>query len=82
MAYVTTNPPAAVCQTMTGASLWIYKSADVVGDVDASGYFTNGVALGMKVGDPVLVIDTATPLTTMCWVSAVGTATATVTQHA
>lgn len=82
MAYVTSNPPAVVSQQVGGAgTLWIYKSADVVGDVDASGYFTNGEALGMQVGDPVMVIDTTTPLMTMCWVSAVST-TATVTQHA
>ena len=60
MAYATTNPPSQLIQGPTGgASLWYYTSADVDSDVDASGYFTNGAALGMKVGDFMLVFDTA-----------------------
>jgi len=70
MAYATTNPPAKMSSTMSGPSVWHYSSADVDSDVDAAGYFTNGDALGMKVGDPVWVFDTAGVMTPM-FVSAV-----------
>jgi len=82
MAYATSNPPKLVSQSIGGGpKIWLYQSADVVGDVDAAGYFTNGETLGMEIGDRVIVYDTATPLVTDCWVSAVDT-TATVTQDA
>lgn len=82
MAYSTSNPPVLLVPSMgEGVQLWAYYDGDVVGDVDAAGYFTNGEALGMRVGDVVFVSDTTTPLVTVCWVSAVST-TATVTQHA
>ena len=56
MAYATTNPPACVAVAPGGGpQLWIYNSADVHTDVDAADYFSNGAALGMKVGDMVLV---------------------------
>lgn len=81
--YATTNPPTLVGQAITGQRLWLYVSVDVVGDVDAADYFDNGDALGMKVGDRVTVVDTATPLVTDCWVSAVTAGgAATVTQDA
>lgn len=84
MAYSTSLPPALVTQRVGDSpAYWAYKSADIVGDVDASGYFTNGAALGMKVGDQVWVYDTTTPLCTMCWVSTVvAGGAATVTAHA
>lgn len=56
MAYVATNPPQMIAGRIgAGKALWIYNSADVHTDVDAADYFTNGDALGMKVGDHVLV---------------------------
>lgn len=58
MAYATTNPPQLVAQPIAGGSVWRYSSTDVHTDVDASGYFTNGAALGMKVGDVVFVVET------------------------
>ncbi len=59
MAYVTTNPPALQAKGIgNGPQEWVYKSADVSTDVDASGYFTNGYGLGMKLGDAVTVIET------------------------
>ena len=43
MAYVTTNPPKCVVPGFGGsASIWIYNSADVHTDVDATDYFTDG----------------------------------------
>lgn len=65
MAYVATNPPALIIQSIAGPRVWTYSSADAAGTVDAAGYFANGDALGMKVNDLVIVTDTATPLQTM-----------------
>lgn len=59
MAYAATNPPTLTSQRVGGGgAVWTYLSTDVHTDVDAAGYFTNGDALGMKVGDVVLVIET------------------------
>lgn len=56
MAYVTTNPPVLLAQAGGGGpQLWSYNSTDVHTDVDAADYFSNGHALGMKVGDTVIV---------------------------
>jgi len=56
MPYATTNPPNQVASAVgNGPALWIYNSTDVHTDVDAADYFSNGDALGMKVGDMVLV---------------------------
>jgi len=73
MAYATTNPPVKVASALgSGPSLWIYNSTDVHTDVDATDYFSNGDALGMKVGDMVLVgKTTATIGATVHYVSAV-----------
>lgn len=62
MTYAVTNPPALKSPSpLTGpGQTWVYRSTDVATDVDASGYFTNGYALGMKVGDIVEVFDTDT----------------------
>jgi len=81
MAYATSNPPVKVS---TGAldndapTIWAYKSADAVATVKGSNYFSNGLNLGMTVGDFVLVSDTATPLGTLTVVSAVTSSGATV----
>lgn len=65
MAYATTNPPALLMPAFAGAGgIWRYSSADPTATVDGSGYITNGGNLGMKVGDLVIVNDTATPLIT------------------
>ena len=59
MAYAVTLPPTMVGQRVGGGgALWTYLSADVSTDVDASGYFTDGDARGMKVGDIVFVVET------------------------
>lgn len=56
MAYSATNPPVKVTEAIgNGPALWIYNSTDVHTDVDAADYFSNGDALGMKVGDMMLV---------------------------
>lgn len=67
MPYSTSNPPALKSASpLSGAGqTWVYSSTDVATDVDAVGYFTNGNALGMKVGDIVEVTDTDTGPFTM-----------------
>lgn len=58
MAYSTSNPPALIAQGIGGANkVWAYSSTDAGTAADAAGYFTNGVALGMKTGDGIIVVD-------------------------
>lgn len=75
MAYSTSSPPnKLVAGTMDGTggpSIWSYVSADAIGTVKGASYFSNGDALGMKVGDFVLVYDTATPAFSSAWVKTV-----------
>lgn len=60
MAYATTNPPAVLIPRLGGGvALWHYNSADAATVVRATGYISNGAALGMKVGDIVLHSDLA-----------------------
>lgn len=68
MAYSTSTPPRLVTQGITGGKLWYYESADAIADVNTAGYFSNGAALGMEVGDTVIIRDTATPTTSLCTV--------------
>lgn len=61
------NPPAIVSDMLAGStntgstdlggqSLWIYKSTHVQTDVDNTGFITDAKFLGMKLGDPVMVL--------------------------
>lgn len=79
MTYATTNPPALVSQSIGGAgpNVWTYRSTDDAATVDGANYFTNGGALGLKVGDLMYVTDTdASPvITTLHQVSATGDGT-------
>ena len=70
MAYSDSNPPALASDTIGGAggSIWIYKSADDDGVVTGANYILNAAELGMDVGDLVVVIDTATPKTSLAYV--------------
>ncbi len=74
MAYVTTNPPKLIAQGIGGAGkFWHYESADPIATVNTTAYFTNGYQLGMRVGDTVLIRDTATP--TSSWATVVDVTT-------
>lgn len=62
MAYVVTNPPVRKSQYPltsfgssqgAGGATWKYLSTDAIATVQGAGYFTNGAALGMQVGDIV-----------------------------
>lgn len=57
---VSDHTPALIAQMVgkNGASVWQFDSTDSPSEVSQSGYFANGVALGMKVGDVVTQIDT------------------------
>ncbi len=71
MAYSTSNQPyllsvAPIAAATNRPKIWGYSSTDPAGTVDDAGYFTDGDALGMKVGDVVLVLDNDTS-TTMTW---------------
>lgn len=68
MAYATSNPPRLIVQGIVGGRIWYYESADPIATVNTSGYFTNGAALGMKVGDTVIVRDTNVPTTSLATV--------------
>lgn len=48
-----------------GPRLWLYTSADAHGDVDASDYFDDGADKGLRVNDPMIVIDSSTATITM-----------------
>jgi hypothetical protein len=76
MAYSASNPPVCLSARVgSGPALWIYNSADVHTDVDATDYFSNGKRLGMKVGDHVIVgKTTATIGSTLHQVSAISAA--------
>ncbi len=57
--YSTSNPPALITQRVgaSAGAIWWYTSVDAIAVVRFTGYFTNGDALGMKVGDMVIVVD-------------------------
>lgn len=65
MAYSVDNPPALVSVGPIAGpgKKWSYRSVDAASLVDDAGYFTNGDALGMEVGDIVEVCDTDTSTT-------------------
>lgn len=83
MAYAITNPPRLMVPSMNsnGPNIWTYQSADVDDTVNGASYFSNGVSLGMKVGDMVWVLDQTTPKGSLVYVASV-TATAATTAFA
>ncbi len=79
MAYSTSSPPIRIVGGIDSISLWLYQSADAAATVKAANYITNAKDLGMKVGDPVIILDTNTPLSTLAIVSAVASTGSTLT---
>lgn len=72
MSYATTNPPLCIVPGIgSSPALWTYSSTDAHTAADETDYFTNGKALGMKVGDFVIVSDTDAPSVTLHTVTAV-----------
>lgn len=81
MAYATTNPPIKVAgQGPTAIQVWVYNHAtDNAAAVRAASYFTDALALGMRVGDFVIHHENATPLASISRVTAVATTGSTMT---
>ncbi len=81
MPYATSNPPRLMVPAMNAASpqIWTYTSADDDATTNGAGYYTDGVALGMKAGDFVLVWDTTTPKGSFHYVASINTTTGTAT---
>jgi hypothetical protein len=80
MAYVTTNQPYKIAGGFgAGKTLWVYSSADDDSTVIAATYITDSLALGMKVGDAVLIWDTATPKGSLAFVTVSSAAGSTMT---
>lgn len=82
MVYAQTNPPSLITQRVgDGPALWSYKSADAKATVIGAGYITNagpgtnGPSLGMRIGDFVLISDSATPLGAFASVTAINATT-------
>lgn len=46
-------------------SIWTYTTTDAHTAVDAAGYFSDGVAKGLKANDIVFVVDTDSATTTV-----------------
>ena len=61
MAYSTSTPPALLVPSFGGkASIWTYDSTHIISEVTtAAGFFSNGKALGMRVGDQLFGNSTA-----------------------
>lgn len=52
MAYSASTPPRLVVPGLAGGpAIWTYASTDPSTGVQATGYFSNGAALGIKTGD-------------------------------
>lgn len=79
MAYSTSNPPKCLVPGVGGGpGIWVYTSADTRTTVEGGSYFSNATALGMKVGDVVVVIVTPGYLATTHAVTAISLGAATV----
>ncbi len=79
MAYLVTNPPMVyVAPIGTMPAIWVYKSTDDDATTNGANYYSDGVTLGMKIGDIVIVVDTTTPKVSLHGVASVsGTAATT-----
>lgn len=74
MAYATSNPPKLIGGALAskgGGKVFLYRSADDDATTNGASYYSNGVLLGMEVGDIVLVIDTTTPKVSLHGVASV-----------
>lgn len=59
MAYSSTNPPGLLMGALGNKvpNLWGYRSTDAINTVAGAAYFTDGLKLGIKTGDFMLVSD-------------------------
>jgi len=75
MAYSTSSPPILQTQSIAGRRTWYYESADAAATIDASGYITNALQLGMKAGDIVIAYNTASTILSTHLVATVSSTT-------
>jgi len=77
---VTFSPSQNIAQSngTSGKQVWQYDSADALATVQGSAYFSNGVELGMRVGDIVDVSVSGVLKTPRQYVSAVSATAATI----
>lgn len=59
MAYTASGLTCVVPGVGNQPTVWAYASTDVHTDVDASGYFSDGAARGMRVNDIMFVTKTS-----------------------
>jgi hypothetical protein len=79
MAYSISNPPVPIPDgaltgfgsSSGGVRIWTYRSADPIATVQGAAYFSNGIQLGMAVGDVVIVVDTNLVRAYFCIVASV-----------
>jgi hypothetical protein len=82
MAYSTSNPPSKIAGPLarsnvpeaggtTVPSMWMYSSEDPIATVQGAAYISNGMQLGLQVGDIIFVVDTNLIRAYMCLVVAV-----------
>lgn len=62
MSYSSTNGPYMVVGKLGGGpgNLWFYNSTHTVAVTSSGSFFTNGSALGMKVGDRIHTVELTT----------------------
>lgn len=72
MAYSTSNPPLLIAPSI-GAKpgLWVYRSTHTSTEVLATGFFSNGSALGLRAADLVAVINSTSGVPYLTGVSSV-----------
>jgi hypothetical protein len=58
MAYTSATLSCANHVVGAAPQIWIYTTTDAHTDVDAAGYFSDGVAKGVRVNDICIVVDT------------------------
>jgi hypothetical protein len=46
-------------------NMWLYRSADTYATVKAANFISNAFDMGVKVRDLIVIVDTATPATTL-----------------
>jgi hypothetical protein len=73
MSYSTSNPPALVAQRVGDAAgaIWMLSTTDTLLLIGVADYISDGDALGMKVGDTVIIMNTTSGKTKIATVTAV-----------
>lgn len=79
MAYSTSNPPQLLVPSIGNKpALWAYSSTHTSTEVLATGFFTNGLGLGMKVNDILITVSSTGYIPYMTAVSSVASTATTV----